>query len=288
MAIPIQSPILLAPTTPPAPDASGLILFNDVLAGRHMLKQMGPSGLDTHMQPHVGRNRYSGWNPSYTGGTTATDGSSSALQATGTTTSNTKNLTNLHQYMNRQEVLVTTAAATAVAGLGHSAAPYARGNVAKVGGFHMILRWGPATGVATATMRAFAGMIASISAPTDVQPSSLVNMMGMGWDAADTQVQMMTNDAAGTATKVALGASFPVPTVDRTSVYEIALFCPPNGTDVKWEVTDLVSDASATGTITTDLPAATTFLRPLMYCSAGGTSSVIGISFMGLYIEQDY
>ena len=69
--------------------------------------------------------------------------------------------------------------------------------------------------MATTTNRAFFGLAAVTSAPTDVEPSTTVNCVCMGWDAADTNIQIMTNDAAGICTKTDLGASFPVPTGRR-------------------------------------------------------------------------
>ena len=111
----------------------------------------------------------------------------------------------------------------------------------------------------------------------------------MGYDAADTNIQFMHNDGSGTATKIDLGASFPKPNVDLTSVYEVALFAPPGTTQsLSYEVTNLVSGAVATGTITTDIPTAATLLNLYSYMSVGGTSSVIGFATMGLYIESDY
>ncbi|HRE27332.1 MAG TPA: hypothetical protein PK954_11910, partial [Anaerolineales bacterium] len=156
------------------------------------------------------------------------------------------------------------------------------------GGFHYVCRWGPATGVSTATMRAFVGMANTTAAPTDVEPSTITNIIGMGWDAADANVQIM-HRGTGAVTKINLGASFPVPTADRTAVYELALFSQPGTTQVvNYEVTDLVSGAVATGTITTNLPTTSTLLAPRGWMSVGGTSSVIGIALMGLYIETDY
>jgi hypothetical protein len=129
----------------------------------------------------------------------------------------------------------------------------------------------------------------STAAPTDVNPSALGHICGMGYDSGDTNIQFMHNDASGTATKIDLGASFPKPNVDLTSVYELALFSPPGTTQVlHYEVTNLVSGAVATGTITTDLPTTSTLLTPYGYMSVGGTSSVIGLATMGLYIESDY
>ena len=114
-------------------------------------------------------------------------------------------------------------------------------------------------------------------------------MFGMGYDSADTNIQFMHNDGSGTATKIDLGASFAKPNVDLTSVYEVAMFAPPGTTQtLNYEVTNLVSGATANGTITTDIPTTATLMTPHGYVSVGGTSSVIGFATMGLYIESDY
>jgi hypothetical protein len=143
--------------------------------------------------------------------------------------------------------------------------------------------------VATATSRCFVGLNTSTGAGTDVEPSSRTAQVGMGWDAADANIQFMHNDATGASTKIDLGAAFPVPTADRQEVYEIAMFSPPGTTQsVTYEITNLNSGAVATGTVTTDLPTATTALNPYSALSVGGTSSVIGICLFSLYVETDY
>ena len=91
------------------------------------------------------------------------------------------------------------------------------------------------------------------------------------------------------ATSLWLGAGFPKPNTDLTAVYEIAMFSRPGPTTaVTYEITNLVTNAVATGTVTTDLPTTTTLITPYSYMSVGGVSSVIGFSTMGLYIETDY
>ena len=279
---------LAAIATPTAPAADGVKLFGRSVGGRAMPAFMGPSGLDSALQPHMGHNRVA---------LMRAIGSSTVLHVlgmlsgtTGTATSAAVGTTNRHSRMARLEYLATTASTSAVVGFRGSSVQWTLGaSTAGDGGFHMVYRWAPATGVATATHRAFAGMRGNTAAPSDVEPSTLTSMCGMGWDAADTNIQFMHNDASGIATKIDLGASFPVPTVDRTSVYEIALFAPPGTTQsLSYEVTDLVSDAVATGTVTTDLPATSQLLVPYNYMSVGGTSSVVGIAIMGLYIESDY
>ena len=264
--------------------ADTLRLFAQKKANRAMLSQVGPSGLDVHLQPLIATNRIA--MSLSTGAAAPQTVGISAWTVTGTATASTVTTTNLYTWMRRTEYLVTTAAITAVAGFYLTAGQFGMSNTAYGGGFFTVIRWGPATGVATATNRAFVGMAASVAAPTDVQPSSLFNILGMGWDSADANIQFMHNDASGTATKVDTGIA--VPTVDRTNVYEIALFVPPNSTTVGWQVTLLNTGATASGTVSADIPAVNTLLGPRGYMSVGGTSSVIGISMMSTYIETDY
>lgn len=279
--------VFIANASPVAPPANTVKTFNRQVGGRNMLGMIGPSGLSTPLAPHPGSNRFSTWF-AQGNGTGISSGDSAALTIAGTVTTANVATTNLYTSMRRVEALVTTAAVNAIAGWRAPAALWWRGNAANLGGFHLVHRWGNATGAATTTNRCFVGMQGSTAAPTDVEPSTLLNIVGMGWDAADANIQIMHNDGTGTATKINLGASFPVPTTDRSKVYELGLFCAPNSSQITYEVTDLATGASATGTITTDLPVNTTFLAPRMWISSGGTSSVIGISHNSLTIETDY
>lgn len=271
--------------TPSTPAADGINLFARKVGGRNMPAFVGPSGVDSSLQPYLARNKVSLWIASGNATTISVVGGP-ALTPSGTATAANVALTNLHTMMRRLEYLVTVAATNAIAGWRINAGQFARGNAAKLGGFHLVCRWGPATGVSVATTRAFVGIRASTSAPTDVNPSTLVSMIGMGWDAADTNIQLMHNDASGTATKIDTG--IPRPTADRTSVYEIALFCAPNASNISYEVTDLVNDTVFSGVASTDLPANNILLTHLAYLSVGGTSSVIGMALMSLYLETDY
>ena len=205
---------------------------------------------------------------------------------TGTATAANIALGTYSQYR-KIEYLVTTAATTAVAGFRAPAAQFVRGNSAN-GGFNFNMRWGTATGMANTSNRAFVGLAASVAAPTDVQPSSLVDMIGMGWDSADTNVQIFHNDASGTATKIDLGANFPVRIVDRNDMFDLQLLCLPAASSMYWKAISLGAAASASGVITTNLPTNTTFLAPRGWMSAGGSSSVIGIGFSECTIESDY
>jgi hypothetical protein len=279
---------LPAIATPTAPAAGGVKLFGRDVAGRILPAIVGPAGLDTSLQPFIGRNKVGVFMPAGNGGADSQTGI--ALTAVGTATTEVVATTNLHTYMRRRSWRVTTASTTAVAGLRGSATQFTIGGPsAGLGGFHLIWRWGPATGVSNASHRAFVGMRNSTTNPTDANPSTQTQICGMGYDSADTNVQFMHNDGTGSATKIDLGAGFPKPNADLTSVYELALFARPGTTQtLTYEITNLVSGAVATGTVTTDLPSTTTLITPYGYMSVGGVSSVIGFSTMSLYIETDY
>lgn len=273
--------------TPATPAAGNVTLFGRAVAGRILPSIIGPSGLDTALNPHLGRNKVAMWQGTGNNGTDTNFGF--VASSTGTSSTETVSTTNLHTYMRRRSWLVGTASTTAVAGFRGSATMWTLGGTAAgLGGFHLIIRWGPATGVSTSTHRCFMGMRNVSSAPTDVNPSTLTNLFGMGYDSADANVQFMHNDGSGTATKIDLGASFARPTADRTAVYEVALFSPPGTTQsLSYQITDLVSAATATGTVTTDIPTTSTLLNPWGYISVGGTSSVIGLMVSSLYCESD-
>ena len=277
---------LAATTSLTAPAAGGIRLIARADAGRTLPAFLSQDGLSRELQTALTRSSPLIWKAQPNNTNLATFGGGTPT-AVGTATAAAIATTNLATYTPRLEFLVTTASTTAVAGFrGVANLASVGGPSASLGGFTFVGRWGPATGVATATNRAFFGLANITSAPSDVEPSTTVSCVAMGWDAADANVQIMHNDATGTCTKVDLGATFAVPTTDRTALYELALYS-PKGTSqsVSWLVTDLVSGATASGTITTDMPTTTTLLAPRGWMSVGGTSSVIGLGLNSIYLD---
>ena len=202
----------------------------------------------------------------------------------GTATAANIAVTSLHTKIKRLDYLVTTAATTAVAGWRTSANLYCREI-----GYTLVIKGAPATGQANASGRFFIGLQANVSNPTDVAPSTLLNMIGFGWEAGDTTVQLYHNDGSGVATKTSLGVNFPKYTTDRATMYEVMLFAPPGGSSVKYQFTDMTTGQTTFGEITSaDQPQASTFVSPRMYASVGGVSSVVGITFSAMYVESDY
>lgn len=280
----VTFPAVASPATPAAGSAN---LFARNVGGRIMPAFIGPSGLDSSLQPHIGRNKVGRWNsPGTSAAAVAGDGL--IMSTSGTLTASNWAGGTFWGQVRKSEFLVTTASATAVAGMRSQANQFTvGGTAANRGGFHLVAVWGPATGVANATHRAFVGMRPT-GVPTDVEASVLTDMVGMGWDAADANVQFLHNDSAGVATKIDLGAAFPVPAVDRTTIYRITMFSPPGTTQsVSYQIENLDTAASATGTVTTNLPGTAAPIAPTVQMSVGGTSTVVGVAVSQIYIETD-
>jgi hypothetical protein len=274
-----------AVTQPPA----GVKISSLQIGGRSLLAFKDAStAADAPLQPTFAQNRICIWQGA-SGSNAPVALGIATLTATGTATSANIATTNRQTRTQRLEYLVTTASTSAVAGWRYPNLGWTVGGAAAgEGGFFYVCRWGPATGVATATKRAFVGMTNTTAAPTNVEPSTITNIVGMGWDAADANIQIMHRGTAA-ITKVNLGASFPVPTTDRTKAYELVMFSPPGSTQsVSYTVTDLGTGATASGTINTNMPTTTTLLTQRGWMSVGGTSSVIGIALMSCYLETDY
>jgi hypothetical protein len=281
---------------PAAPAAGNVSLFNLTRTGRRDGPAfLFPGGRETRVQEDLGDFQILRYQPAPNNAGLVGDGTL-PMTVTGTATAITVQTgSNLFLKWPRIEARVTVASTTAVAGFRGGGNLVTVGkDASSPGGFYFRSVWGPSTGAATATMRAMCGLTTSTAAPTDVEPSTLVDGIWMGWDAADANVQIMHNDASGTATKIDLGSSFPVTTANAVDVYMLELFSPNSLTQsvqyrvVRFNLNDRGIAAQASGTITTNLPAVTTLLSPRVWCSVGGTSSVIGVALFGTQIGLEY
>ena len=136
----------------------------------------------------------------------------------------------------------------------------------------------------------FMGMGVGTLVPTNIEPSTLVNVIGIGCGAADTTLSLYYGGSAA-QTPIALGANFPANTMN-VDMYELALFAAPNSTTVQYEVTRLNTGHVVKGTLSgaagTVLPAATTLLGPWGYRTNNATALACAIDVASAYIETDY
>lgn len=256
------------------------------IGARSLVAMKGPSGLDTSLQPHAGGNKIGLWMPHGNATTAPTADGLAAPTATGTATARTVATTSLAAAMRRLGY-VSAATAASLAGARLASAQFFRGDGVSKGGFHLRLRFVPSDAATVAGARTFVGFAAATGAPTNVDPSSQVNIIGIGCDTADSTFSIMHNDGSGTATKIALGANFPANNLSADA-YELELFCPSGGGDVRYRVERLNTGDIAAGTLSIDLPTATTLLAIQIWRSNNATALAVGIDLCGLYIETDY
>lgn len=268
---------------PATPSAGNLTIYTKDIGGRILPKWKGPSGLDTPFQPALFLNAVGMISPQT--GTTITQWGMPNTTV-GTASTPTQASTNMHTSLKR--ITVTSATTANSASELRSAQFMAwRGNAAGLGGFFMTTRF--AVNSTTTNQRLFIGMLGSTAAiSTSQSPSSLTNCAGVGWDSADTNLQFMSNDGSGTATKVDLGSNFPAN--NTTAVYELVMFAPPNGSTISYRVTRLDTGNETTGTVSAsaDLPVNTQFLSPHEYMNNGGTAAAVVLDVMRVYVETDY
>jgi hypothetical protein len=280
-----STPILGVQNPLPTPPTGTVTLGAISVGGRLMPSYRGAGNYDVELQPFLGMERVSLISPAPNAALVTSIGINPT--ATGTLTAATIATTNLHNSMRRVDYLQTVAAATNVAGWRSAGNSVFMGNATIPGGFHLVTRWGQATGAVFINTHCFVGLAAAAGALTDIDPSSQTNFIGMGWDAADANLQIMSA-GAGAATKVNLGAAFAEPTVDRVQVYQLEMFAAPGATTVSWKASELSSGASATGTISAaNLPATLTLMSPRGWCSVGGSATVVGFSLMNFYLESN-
>lgn len=265
--------------TPSVPAAAGVKVFGKDMGNAPWPHFLAPDGVvPWPVQPYVGDGRFYAWLP-IVGGTTASLIGWPAQSVNGTSTTAAIGGGNRRTNAQRMEFLVTAASTGACAHFRIAQAGFGvNGSAAWEGGFRGLMHGAPATGCANASHRFFMGLGDSLSM-SDVEPSSQTQVVGIGYDSADANLQFMHNDGSGTCTKIDLGASFAKPTTDRSVWYRLRLYAPPGTTRLLcYEVTNLETGAVAVGAVTTNLPPASSYVTPKSYGSVGGVSSVVGIT----------
>lgn len=277
--------------SPGTPAADTVRLFGRKVAGRMLPASIGPSGLDTALQPLIARNKIALFNPPGNSTAAQTIGMA-APNITGAATTANVGTGNIHLAMRRLEYAVTTAAATAVAGARGTVAQYRVGETATpFGGFTFVARFGPSRGVAAnATRRFFAGLTSNLAAPTDADPTAgttWANTIALVADAADVNFHIAHRTGTGAVTKINTG--IPKAYADNSEMFELALFSAPTGAaSVGYQVTRLSDGLTFAGSITGSLPAATQLLTWQLWSSVGGTNAVVGVAVASVYIETDF
>lgn len=281
-----SDPLDLTVTNPAAPAANTVRLFRRAIANRQMPAFVGPSGLDTALQPFLARNKIGLWTAPGSNTNTTWFGLNNPVTV-GTATGRAVAATNLFTRMRRLGY-VSAATAGSLAVFRFDQNQFSIGDGSGLGGFHIVARFG--LSALTADARAFFG-VRQTGAPTNVEPSTLTNTIGIGRGAADTTLQLFYGGTTA-QTPINLGANFPANTTN-VDLYELALFSPPGVAEtVHYQVTRLNTGDTATGTLTGGaavLPSATTLLTAFTaWISNNATAAAVAFDLVGVYIETDF
>ncbi len=278
-------------TTDPVAPVGGITMYSKSIGGRIMPKWIGPSGVDTAVQPFIAGNKIGYWCPPGNAATLPGVMGYTAPTTVGTVTARTVTTTSLFSRMRRLGV-VSVATVGGLASIRVAVAQVTIGNGDGYGGFHKVLRFGVSDAATVAGARMFIGMSSSVAAPTNVEPSTLLNCIGIGNGASDTNLKLFYGGSVA-QTPIDLGANFPANTLS-TDVYELVLFSPPNQNGVvHYRVTRLNTDNVAEGTLPTAngivLPSTATLLTYQWgYRTNNATALAVGLDIMSDYVETDY
>lgn len=257
-------------------------------AGRTVPYWRGASGVCYALSPHLGQNNIRTWRGGATTTATSFAATVGAMAYTGASpaapTIPALASTNLLTSTCRSTIS-TGAVAGALAYIRGNQLTIWRGNAADRGGFLVVHRFA-LSGALLLGMRAFAGLVDVAANPTNLDPTTSTAPGGIGLaTAANSGNWRLVNNITGTArTALDLGASFPI---DNTSLMELTLWCAPSDTGISYQVTNLSTGASASGKITANIPAATSFLMPSVWVTNNTNAAAQTLDFISSYVETD-
>ena len=279
---------------PSAPAADTLRTYARKVSGRMLPKWMGPSGVDTPVQPAFFGNNVVIYTPNT--GTTAGLAFGTPWAAT-TTVAHPQPTAGIYTQMKRttSTMVVTTQNQTlGVSAIVSTAAQFWRGNAAGLGGFFFFTRFGIETlTTGNFTIRLFAGLM---SGTTNILASDTVpaiSCVGLWHDTTEGAgvLNIVTKDGSTAATKNALAGS-PTTPIATGQGYDFYLYAKPNDSVIYYRLYDLnLRTVLSEGPFSTNLPANTTFMGPVVGMSNGTANTTAGQVAVGInriYVESDH
>ncbi len=283
--------VLALDSSPATPSADTVGLFGRSIANRMLPAIIGPSGLDTSLQPLLARNKVAYWSPPGNANTVPGILGIAAFSAQGTATARNVATTNLATRMRRLGYVSATTAGS-FAGARIAAAQFSAGAGPGLGGFFLVERFVESDPAPVSGRRAFAGMRNSTTAPTNVEPNTLTNTIGICQLSSDATQWYVCYGGSAAQTAIALGTALGAPAGNSTTAWELAIFSPPSPTNTfHILVTNLTTGVTASQTLTgsaTVIPQSTTLLGWQHWVTNNATALAVGVDIASLYIETDY
>lgn len=287
--------VTLTSWAPTVPTTDAVSIFGKTFGGaggRTMVAAVGPSGMDYTLQPAMWRQNVAMWKPP--GGSTTLPGvfGFPAPTALGTATLRSIATTNALT-RTRRLAYVTATTAGLVCGHYSTLAQYTLGTGTGLGGFFYSCRFGVSDTALQSAARAFCGMTSSIVSQTNVDPATLVNAIGIGHIAADTNWYVYYGGSTA-QTRISLGTDFPI---NVTDLIELTLWSPPATAGVVFYNVTRISATGVTyetggqlgpGTAGVTLPASTTLLAHRVWRTNNTAAAVVAVDVNSVYIETDW
>jgi hypothetical protein len=273
----INLPVKASWTAP----TEGLNVFNRSRAGRNLLTIVGPSGIDTALQPAMFGNSIYMWLPGTATTVSINFGTNFTARNAGTGAAQahpTKASTNALTSMNRATFSSGTTA-TGASGVQSGATVAWRGNAAGLGGFFFFARFAVETHAADT--RNFIGLSAN-NAAMAADPSTWNHTIGLCKDVADTNWQLLSRGTAATKTDTGLA-------VAADTILDLTLFCKPNDTKITARLVNTVTGAVYLDNVdvTANLPGNTTFMFMQAHHQSTTTATATLLALNRLYCETD-
>lgn len=283
-------------TEPAAPADGTLLLYARKVAQRHMLKTIGPSGVDSVLQTALFQNRILIYVPDTgTVGTGNGRGLGPVWTSGGTVNhptpaSTAPAISNQMRRTRYANVVTTTNQTLGIKAAAADTVNYWRGNAAGLGGFfyaaRFIVELYPA-----ATVRIFAGMAGGFATYVVAADVVINDTCGLWHDTTDPSTgsgafNFVTRDATTTTKQPIVLAN----AIAAGNTYDFYMFCPPNGATLYWRLADIVNNVTYEGNTATTLPRNTIFLGPQCAMSNGTANITVTTTAMGIagvYTESD-
>jgi len=270
-----------------APSAGAVRVGDRSFAGADFLAMRAAQGIERLVQPHLARTQMVNWTGTATG-TLAVYGSAAPTAGGGTsrTPSSTSQATRA-----KRTGFVSAATAGGLSSCYGATGMVSIGDGSGQGGFFAVFRFVPSDAATVSGARMFVGLSSNTGAPTNAEPSGLLNQIGVAQLSGSTNLQIVFG--GGTAqTAIDLGSNFPASGAS-TSIYELILFSDPNdGSKVGYRVERLNTGNVAEGSLTntspgTTLPSSNTMLTMRMWRTNNATALAVGFDVVSATLLWD-
>jgi hypothetical protein len=288
--------VLIEQASVVAPATGKVKMFCKKIANRFFPAMVGVANMDACLQPSIWRQKVGIWTPPGNATTTPGVNGFTAPTAIGTATARNVATTNL---LTRTRRIGYVSAATAAAFCGQftGAAQFTTGDGAGLGGFFYSCRFAITDAAAVSGARSFFGVTSQTTTPTNVEPSTLTNAIGIAQLSTDATQLYLVYGGSAAQTAVALGTNFPpMAGVGATNgiVYDLTIFCSPNSNGVvnvrleRVGTTFVYENTITPGTPGTQTPLNTTLLAHRAWRTNNATLLACGLDILNIYIETDY